>query len=300
MKLHQLRNLVAVADADSIRGAARQLGLAQPTVTRGLRDLEADLGVPLLERHGKGVTLNAYGLLFVVRARSILHDLERGREEIDYLKSAGGGGVNVGLSSAVLLSLAPGVFKEFRKRYPKARLTISEGLFAAIEPLLRSGQIDFYIGPRPQGGLDKNYAADLLFINRRVVACRRGHPLRKCRSLRDLLDADWIFTGASPAAASEYECQFTELGFPVPHAVTQTQTALPIIALLNATDAIAFLPHQWLRNPLFSTSLTEIPVEEPLKGPEIMRVMRRGVPLTPLAEQLGYLFEKEVLADKAR
>ena len=260
--------------------------------------------MPLLERHGKGVTLNAYGLLFVVRARSILHDLARGREEMEYLKSTGGGGVNVGLSSAVLLSLAPGVFRAFRKRYPKARLTISEGLFAAVEPMLRSGQIDFYIGPKPQGGLDKNYAADLLFINRRVVACRRGHPLRQSRSLRDLLDAEWIFTGASQAAASEYERQFTELGFPVPHAVTQTQTqtqtALPIVALLNATDAIAFLPHQWLRNPLFSTSLTEIPVEEPLKGPEIMRVMRRGVPLTPLAEQLGYLFEKEVLADKAR
>ena len=298
MKLHQLRNLVAVADADSIRGAARQLGLAQPTVTRGLRDLEAELGVPLLERHGKGVTLNAYGQIFVVRARSILHDLERGREEIDYLKTAGGGGVNVGLSSAVLLSLAPGVFKEFRKRYPKARMTISEGLFTAIEPLLRSGLIDFYIGPKPQGGLDKNYAADLLFINRRVVACRRAHPLRKSRSLRDLLDADWILTGASQVAASEYERQFTELGFPVPRAVTQTQTALPIVALLNATDAVAFLPHQWLRNPLFSTSLTEIPVQEPLNGPEIIRVMRRGVPLTPLAEQLGYLFEKEVLADK--
>jgi|GEM_PF-2050942 len=39
-----------------------------------------------------------------------------------------------------------------------------------------------------------------------------------------------------------------------------------------------------------STSLTEIRVEEPLSGPEIIRVMRRGVPLTPLAEQLGYLF----------
>ena len=105
MKLHQLRNLVAVADADSIRGAARELGLAQPTVTRGLRDLEAELGVPLLERHGKGVTLNAYGMTFVVRARSILQDVERGRQEIEQLKGKGEGRVSAGLSSAVFLSL---------------------------------------------------------------------------------------------------------------------------------------------------------------------------------------------------
>ena len=299
MKLHQLRNLVAVADADSIRGAARELGLAQPTVTRGLRDLEAELGVPLLERHGKGVTLNAYGMTFVVRARSILHDLERGREEIDYLKSAGAGGVNVGLSSAVLLSLAPGVFKAFRARYPGARLTITEGLFALVEPELRNGQIDFYIGPRPPGGPDRRYVAELLFVNRRVVACRRDHPLRKSRSLRDLLDADWILTGSSQTMEIEYQHQFAQYGMAVPRAVTHTRSALPIIALLSATDAVAFLPHQWVSNPVFRTSLTEIPVREKLNGPEIVRVMRRGVPLTPLAEQLGYLFEKEALAIKA-
>eukprot|EP01031_Cornospumella_fuschlensis_P052953 gene52953-64686_t len=91
MKLHHLRNLVAVADASSIRGAARAQGLAQPAITRGLRDLEKELGVPLLERHGKGVSLNAYGQSFVVRARSILQDLERGRQEIEQLQTAVGG-----------------------------------------------------------------------------------------------------------------------------------------------------------------------------------------------------------------
>ena len=298
MKLHQLRNLVAVADADSIRGAARQLGLAQPTVTRGLRDLELDLGVPLLERHGKGVTLNAYGMSFISRARSILRDLERGREEIEYLKTSAGGSVNVGLSSAILLSLAPGVFKAFRKMYPKARLTISEGMFAALESSLRDGQIDFYIGPRPAAKLDRSLVAERLFVNKRVVVCRRGHPLAKSRSLRDLIDADWIMTGASQPGESEYEKQFTDLGLPVPRAVTHTITALPIVALLSSTDAIAFLPQQWVRTPLFGTTLTEIPIVEPLAGPEMVRLMRGGVPLTPMAEQLGYLFEKESLALK--
>ena len=105
MKLHHLRNLVAVADANSIRGAARAQGLAQPAITRGLRDLEKELGVPLLERHGKGVSLNAYGESFVVRARSVLRDVERGREEIAQLKGGadmGRGRVNAGLSSAVV------------------------------------------------------------------------------------------------------------------------------------------------------------------------------------------------------
>ena len=62
MKLHQLRNLVAVAKAHSIRGAARDQGLAQPAITRGLRELEKELGVPLLERHGNNVLASARSL----------------------------------------------------------------------------------------------------------------------------------------------------------------------------------------------------------------------------------------------
>jgi len=60
MKLHYLRNLVAIADTGGIRAASRQLGLAQPALTRSIRDLENDLGAPLLERHGKGVVLTTY------------------------------------------------------------------------------------------------------------------------------------------------------------------------------------------------------------------------------------------------
>ena len=195
MKLHQLRNLVAVADASSIRAAARAQGLAQPAITRGLRDLEKELGVPLLERHGKGVSLSVYGQAFVVRARSILQDVERGRQEIEQLKGSGAGRVSAGLSSAVFLSLVPEVYASFRKSYPDAQVSLTEGLFPALEPQLRNGSLDFYIGPRPLGELDHSYDTQLLFKNRRAVVCRRGHPLAHVRSLKGLIDAEWIMTG---------------------------------------------------------------------------------------------------------
>ena len=191
MKLHHLRNLVAVADANSIRGAARAQGLAQPAITRGLRDLEKELGVPLMERHGKGVSLNTYGESFVVRARSILRDVERGREEISQLKGGAGiGRVNSGVSSAAFLSLVPEVYRAFRKRFPDARLSLTEGLFPGLEPQLKDGSLDFYVGPRPLGELDKAYVLHLLFRNQRVVVGRVNHPCAKVRSLRDLIDAD--------------------------------------------------------------------------------------------------------------
>ncbi len=292
MKLHHLRNLVAVADASSIRGAARAQGLAQPAITRGLRDLEKELGVPLLERHGKGVSLNLYGQSFVVRARSILQDVERGRQEIEQLKGKGEGKVSAGLSSAVFLSLVPEVYRSFRKSYPDALLSLTEGLFPALEPQLKNGSLDFYIGPRPVGELDKSYTLQMLFRNKRSVVCRRGHPLADARSLRELITAQWIMTGVRYPVEIEFEEQFAVHGLPAPKSVTETLTTLPVVALLTSTDALAFLPQQWITSKIFKDSLQEIPVTEALDGPDIVIVRRSALPLTPLAEKLATLFER--------
>ncbi|MES2946083.1 MAG: LysR substrate-binding domain-containing protein [Pseudomonadota bacterium] len=292
MKLHHLRNLVAVADAGSIRGAARAQGLAQPAITRGLRDLEKELGVPLLERHGKGVSLNLYGQSFVVRARSILQDVERGRQEIDQLKGKGEGRVSAGLSSAVFLSLVPEVYRSFRKSYPDAHLNLTEGLFPALEPQLKNGSLDFYVGPRPLGDIDKAYAQQLLFKNKRVVVCRQGHPLASATSLRELIDAEWIMTGLRQPVEIEFEEQFSAHGLPAPKAVTETLTTLPVIALLSSTDALAFLPQQWVSSIIFKHALQEVPVQEALAGPDIVLIRRSALPLTPLAERLATLFER--------
>ena len=292
MKLHQLRNLVAIADSNSIRGAARSQGLAQPALTRGLRDLEKELGVPLIERHAKGVSLNSYGQACVVRARSILQDVERGRQEIDQLKGGSMGRVHAGLSSAVYLSLLPEVYPAFRRSYPDAHLSLTEGLFPALEPQLKNGDLDFYVGPRPLGELDKAYDLLTLFRNQRVVVCRRGHPLAHVRSLGDLIQAEWIMTGLRLPVEAEFEEQFSVHGLPAPRAVTQTLTTLPVVALLTSTDALAFLPRQWISSSIFKHALQDIPVEEKLDGPDIVLVRRTALPLTPLAEKLATLFER--------
>ena len=292
MKIHHLRNLVAVADATSIRGAARAQGLAQPAITRGLRDLEKELGVPLLERHGKGVSLTVYGQSFVVRARSVLQDIERGRQEIDQLRGKGTGKVSAGLSSAVFLALVPDVYRAFRGAFPDALLSLTEGLFPALEPRLKDGSLDFYIGPRPLGDLDSSYELQLLFRNTRLVVCRQGHPLAQASSLRELLAADWIMTGLSQPIEIEFEKQFSVHHLPAPKSVTQMLTTLPLVALLTATDALAFLPQQWISSKIFKSTLQSISVKEALDGPDIVLIKRSALPLTPLAERLTVLFER--------
>ena len=99
-------------------------------------------------------------------------------------------------------------------------------------------------------------------------------------------------TGLTQPVEVEFEEQFSVHGLPAPKAVTQTLTTLPVVALLTSTDALAFLPKQWVDSPLFKGILQEIPVLEPLAGPDIVMVRRSTLPLTPLAEKLAILFER--------
>ena len=67
MKLHQIRDLLAVAQKGSLRAAARHLRVAQPSISRSIRSLEREVGVPLLERQARGTVLTPSGQLFATR-----------------------------------------------------------------------------------------------------------------------------------------------------------------------------------------------------------------------------------------
>ena len=117
-------------------------------------------------------------------------------------------------------------------------VNLTEGLFPAMEPQLKDGSLDFYIGPRPIGEMDKSFSVQLLFRNRRVVVCRKDHPLAGKTSLRDLIDAQWMMTGVRQPVEVEFEEQFAAHKLPAPKAITQTLTTLPI-GLSDATCCTA-------------------------------------------------------------
>ena len=72
LKLHHLGDFVAIAHHQSVRAAARSLDLAQPALTRSLRELERELNASLVERHARGVVLTGTGQRFLLRAQSAL------------------------------------------------------------------------------------------------------------------------------------------------------------------------------------------------------------------------------------
>ncbi len=284
MKLHHLRDLVAISKAQSLRGAARALGLAQPALTRSLRELEKELGTSLVDRHTRGVTLTAAGQGFLTRAHAAMEELRRGREEIAQAQGVLTGSVVTGIATAPLLDLVPGAYRAFRKAHPGVRMRFVEGVFNNLEPRLRDGTLDFYLGPRAER-VDAGYRVDLFFHNQRAVIGRKGHPLRYAGSLAALVHMDWVLTGLRERPEQEFEEQFKVYGLATPSSIVQADSMLSILTLVTNSDALVLLPRQWAESPLFAHAVQLIPVNEALAAPDIVRISRADVPLTPLAER---------------
>jgi LysR family nitrogen assimilation transcriptional regulator len=142
MELKQLEYFVNVVDLGGFSRAARFLGVAQPAISRQVRGLEVELRQSLLLRNGRGATPTEAGKRLLEHARGILQQVDRARHDVDETKGASVGQVVVGLPPTIARHLTLPVVREFRRRFPRASLSIVEGLSANIQEWLAVGRVD--------------------------------------------------------------------------------------------------------------------------------------------------------------
>jgi LysR family transcriptional regulator of abg operon len=293
LKLHHIRDLLAVAEKGSLRAAARHLGLAQPSISRSIRELERELGVPLFERQARGTVLTATGRVFVQRASAAASELRRAREEIDQLHGPGTGSVVIACSAVPQLVLLPQALAPFRARYPRVELHLLDSAFPAVESRLKNGSIDFYAGVAPQAAPGAELVVEKLFDNLRVVVGRHGHPLSGASALADLKDAEWVSTSITEDADAEFGELFRSHRLPAPRVVARTGGGgLSLITMLSNTDLLAIVPRQWTEHSPLASTLQKIAVREKIPAPPICVIRRAALPLTPAADFLCDLMRR--------
>ena len=292
MKLSHIRDLVTVAELGGLRRAARHLGIAQPALSRSIRDLEVELGVTLFERGPTGMTLTPAGQAFARRGAAVQSELARATDEVRQLKGIGGGQVAVGLSPAAHFALLTRALPAFLRRHPDARLRVSEGLFPALETELRDGSLDFFIGPLAEDRVGGEFVVEKLFDNNRVVLCRRGNPFADATTLRELTSAKWVATSVAVNSPAELYPIFERHGLPAPTIAVQAHSALSMITVAASTDLLTIVPRQWLQSEQITALLTQIQLKETFDALAICAVSRARLPLTPAAQHLYDLFRR--------
>jgi len=273
-----------VADKGSLRAAARQIGVAQPAISRSIAEVEREVGAALFERSARGAVTTAVGQRFLLRATAILAELQRAKEEAAQILGEGSGHVSVALSTAVHLALLPKALPVFRAKYPNILLSIREGLFARVHREVEEGALDFYMGPLSETPVPGSLQSELAFNNRRIILSRKGHSLRHANSLSKLVNADWISTTVTETEDAELGPLFAAHGLPTPKVRLHVQSSLTMTLAVAHTDLLVMVPQQWLGFPTTRDLLQEVRVKEPLDAPAVYAVRQRRFPLTPAAQ----------------
>lgn len=141
MTLKQIEYFVRVAELSSYTLAARALKVAQPTLSRQIRDLEVDLHQSLLLRNGRGVTLTDAGKRLLEHGRGIIHQVLRAQDDV-MGRDAVSGRVAVGLPPSIARLLSVPIVREFRAMHPLVELSLSEAPTATIREWLLLGRLD--------------------------------------------------------------------------------------------------------------------------------------------------------------
>lgn len=286
MRLTHIRNLVATADAGSMRGAARILRVAQPDLTRSIRELEQELGLKLLDRSPRGVVPTRAGRAFLARARNVQNELGRMREDAAQLTGAP---ATVSFGAGPLTSaLVPGAMAAFRRQYPKAEVRIVSGFALNLLSQLREGLIEFAVTLLPPSRRkDKGIKAVPLFRNWRVIVGRRGHPLRNAGTLDELVDADWLVQSPPEILAEPTPWWFADLfeknGLTLPQSIVRCDGHV-FTSLLLTTDMIGLQPPYSILFRLGAIEAFKANAHRPASSmyTECL-ILRADTPLTPAA-----------------
>lgn len=194
MELRELRNFMQVARAGSVSRAAQELRLAQPALSRQIKKLEHELGVPLFSRHGRGVRLSAAGSKLLERAESIAQLVHETREEIREDRSPARGRFTLGVPPAAGLRLLPHFVERFQKAWPQTTLHMREGVASSLLEWLIDKRLDLALLHNPPH-LEALNISPILTERMFVVgpaqsAKNRNHP--KTYRIRDFGDLPLI------------------------------------------------------------------------------------------------------------
>ncbi|WP_433469142.1 LysR substrate-binding domain-containing protein [Spirillospora sp. CA-128828] len=244
LKLRHLVLVVAIADQGSVLRAAEHLHLAQPAVTRSIREVENILGVELFTRGPRGMTPTMFGDAFVEHARAVLAELRRAGERITGLADGQVGTVTIGTLLAGSNVLLPRAIAALKKDRPGITVIVQEATFDAQVPRLLDGEIDLILGRlNPIDDLRGLRQITLYGEPVRLVA-RRDHPARSLPDLglTDLLAYPWVLPLEQTALRSELEQVFRASGLELPENLVECTSVLTVRTLVRDTDMIAALP----------------------------------------------------------
>src|SRR6267154_4698252 len=175
MELRHLRYFLAVGEALSFTKAAARLRVAQPALSRQVQDLEDEIGVDLLRRSPRGVTLTAEGRLFLEEVRELLKRADESVEKVRALARGEDGELHIGYAPSPTVEILPPALAAFQKAVPRVKVLLHDLSSDELIAGLQNGRLELAIMVPPAGNQAANIQFEVLRTYPLCVAMAATH-----------------------------------------------------------------------------------------------------------------------------
>lgn len=302
MDFRQLNTFIHVARLGSLSKASERLHTAQPALSRQIRLLEESLGVPLFERHGRGMTLTEAGQHLLKRVLSIMRQLDDTRAEVAERGESIRGRVCLGVPPTVGDVLAAPLIQKFHTRYPGVALRVVPAFSGYLIDFLHRGEVDlaiiYGIDRRPDVGLAPLIEEQLFLVGPPEAALGRDKPISLTRVAQHKLVLPSPQHGLR--VLIEDAARRRDLRLTVPIEADALQT---IKDLVMRSMGYTILPLASVRQEMEMGKLTASPVTQPRLARTLVLAQPLGRPMSQAVRFFAEMLMEEVaggLTDDSR
>jgi DNA-binding transcriptional LysR family regulator len=286
--LNDLQAFRAVAELSNFRLAAEAVNISQPAMSRRIEKLEEALGVKLLERTTRRVSLTAVGRDFARKVQSMLDELDATLLGIKGVAATRMGEVTIACVPSTVYYYLSQVIKRYRDRYPKIRVKVFDASANEVLAAVSRNEADF--GLNFIGSQEPDIDFQPLFEERFVAACHRDHPLAAKRKVtwQDLARHDFITVSRASGNRLLIDQALAGLQHR-PQALYEAQHVTTLLGLVEAGLGVAAVPSLAMpaeKHPV----LVSVPLVEPDVTRAVGLIRKRGRKLAPAAQQLYEFF----------
>lgn len=243
MELRHLRYFIAVADLENVTRAAARLHVAQPALSRQIRDLENELGVALFDHAARSIRLNATGRHFLDEARAAVARFEQAVLSVREFSGAAEGELDLGYAPSLTTQILPRALREFQEARPGIRVKLHDLSTEEMLAGLRAKQLDAALLVKPSNPALKGLFYNEITRFRPCVAMPLSHPLA----------AEEVLT--APSLAGERLIAYNQAHYPehrawlgqvfkgaiFPLIVVESDSASSLIAAVELGDGVAIV-----------------------------------------------------------
>jgi LysR family carnitine catabolism transcriptional activator len=298
VNLRQLKALVAVARSGGFTKAARLLNLSQPALTVQIRLLEDALGLRLLDRNKRSVSLTQAGLELVPSLERLMRELEAVLSSTQALAGRSRGSLAMATLPSIAATVLPQAVAQFHKNFPSVHLRLQDAVAQRVIALVKAGEVDFGIGTlsraEPELIFTRMMSDDL------KVIFPADHPLHKRRgsvTLEQLSKLPLVLTTPDTSVRVLVDEAFDSIG-QIPQLECEASYMSTAISMVRVGMGVTILPLSAIKMEGVS-GLFARPIAYAGFRRDIGIIRRVGRSLSPAAESFIELLSEHLPGSKS-